>query len=526
MKAFEGFLLDKKEAVVQVLLIVGIGVLSSLLAKQLVWRADLTEDNRYTLSKASEEIAEGIDDPVTVTAYFSSELPPNLELVKDEFRNFLDEFRAYSEGNLEYEFVNPNENDETEQQAQQQQIQPLLINVRERDQVSQKRAYLGAVFRYEDKKEVLPVVRPGSSLEYDIALTIKKLIATEKPKIGLLQGHGEASRGSMPQAIQQLQQLYQVEEVSGIDTTEVPADIEVLAVVSPTQQLGTEELLAIDQYIMRGGKVIFAVNRVNANLQTGRGQPVNTGIENLLASYNIPVQSNLVRDLSSSEIQVQSRQGFFNVINNVRYPYIPVAPNFGEHPVSGGLESVVFPFVSALDTGAVDSTQQLTVLVSSSERSGTASGFYNLDPMQEWKEQDFTEANIPLAAAVEGSFTSAFAQNDTLEVPLKSSANTAIVVIGDGDFVVNGSGQQQQQLPEDNISFFVNAVDWLADDTGLIALRTKGITNRPLEQIEDGTKTFLKYLNVLLPIFLAGAYGLHRYRKAERRRQHWKEEGV
>ena len=85
-----------------------------------------------------------------------------------------------------------------------------------------------------------------------------------------------------------------------------------------------------------------------------------------------------------------------------------------------------------------------------------------------------------------------------------------MVVIGDGDFAVNGSGQKAQQINPDNINLMVNSIDWLADDTGLIELRTKGITNRPLDQIEDGRKSFLKYLNFLLPILIILLYGLFR----------------
>jgi ABC-type uncharacterized transport system involved in gliding motility auxiliary subunit len=146
--------------------------------------------------------------------------------------------------------------------------------------------------------------------------------------------------------------------------------------------------------------------------------------------------------------------------------------------------------------------------------------------MKEWTEAEFPDARIPVAAAIEGTFRSAFTDADTLDVARTESQETSLIVIGDGDFIVNGSGQQQQALPEDNVNLFVNAVDWLADDTGLIALRTKGITNRPLEQLEEGTKTLLKYLNVLLPVLLVIAYGLFRYQHRKKRRRMWEKSGI
>lgn len=523
---FKGFFKDRRAIFVQLLLILGILVAANVLADELIWRLDLTADNRYTLSPASEDIAVSLDDPVSVTAYFSADLPPQLGQVKDQFRNFLEEFRARSGNNLEYEFVNPNESDEAEQEAQQAGIRPVMIDVRERDQMSQKRAYFGAVFHYHDKQEVVPVIQPGAGLEYTIASTIKMLTTDEKPKIGLLQGHGEPGQQEIVQLANELNQQYQLVDVSGLDTAAVPADIEVMMIIAPAQKLSQKELTSIDQYIMSGGKAVFAINRVQTQLQQGMAQKLDTGIEQLLASYGLPVNPDLVRDANASNIQVQQRQGGFTMINQVQYPYIPLISNFGDHPISRGLETVVFRFVSSLDTTHTDSTRHLSVLAESSDQSGISSGYFNLNPMREWSRQDFQQSHIPLAAAMEGTFTSAFADNDSVDVPLKKSQKTSFVVFGDGDFLINGAGQQQQRLPEDNISIAVNSVDWLADDTGLIALRTKGITNRPLENVEDSTKAFLKYFNLFFPILLVFGYGLYRYQRKKARRRKWIEEGV
>ena len=93
---------------------------------------------------------------------------------------------------------------------------------------------------------------------------------------------------------------------------------------------------------------------------------------------------------------------------------------------------------------------------------------------------------------------------------ISGSVNSKMVVISNGNFAVNGEGQQANQLPPDNVNMLVNSIDWLSDDTGLIDLRTKGVTSRPLEQIEDGKKTFYKYLNFLLPLILIVVYGFVR----------------
>jgi ABC-type uncharacterized transport system involved in gliding motility auxiliary subunit len=94
-----------------------------------------------------------------------------------------------------------------------------------------------------------------------------------------------------------------------------------------------------------------------------------------------------------------------------------------------------------------------------------------------------------------------------LEGRLSGNVNSKIVLVSDGDFAVNGN-QQGNQLPPDNISLLVNSVDWLSDDTGLIELRTKEVTSRPIKEIPEGTKTFLKWFNFILPIVLVIIYGL------------------
>lgn len=524
--AFAGFLATRREAILQVLLIAGTLIALTYSANQFVWRADLTENNRYTLAQASEQVAEGLDDPVTVTAYFSSDLPGQFQRTREEFRALLQEFRAAAEGNVEFNFVNPNESDESEEDAQQAGIQPVTIDVRERDQVSQQRAYLGAVFQYGDQREAIPFIEPGSALEYTIASTIQKLTRDHSAVLGLLQGHGEPSFQEMIQLQDALDGRYETQTVSGVDTAGVPPNIDVLLIARPEEALSTEEALAIDQYVMRGGRVVFALNRAQANMRFGQAQPKQTGLEPLLETYGLPIRADLIRDQNASTVQVQEQRGGFSVVNQIRYPYIPQIVSFASHPISEGLDAAVFQFVSSLDTASVDTTAALTVLASSSDRSGRASLPASIQPSQEWNVADFPDGSLPIAGLLEGSFSSAFAETDTLSVERAEGAETKLLVIGDGDFIVNGEGQQQQRLPDGNINLMANGIDYLADDTGLLSLRTQRVTSRPLQQLEPGTKTLLKYLNVLLPILLVLGYGLLRYRRNRTRRQRWKEGAV
>ena len=137
--------------------------------------------------------------------------------------------------------------------------------------------------------------------------------------------------------------------------------------------------------------------------------------------------------------------------------------------------------------------------------SGTQNTPNYMNVQKKWNEQDFTAPNQILALSMEHM----------------GANNGSMVVVSNGQFINNGEGQQAQQLNMDNINFAANAIDWLSDDTGLVGLRTKGITSRPLESIDDGTKSLVKYGNVFSPILLILIYGFIRRSSVQRKRQKW-----
>ena len=129
---------------VTTILIIFIVLVINLLSTEFHLRLDFTEGSQYTLSDATEDILESLEEPITIKAYFSKDLPPNVSKTRKDFQEMLVEYASMADGNLEYEFINPNESEATENEAAQNGIQQILINVREKDQVKQQRAFLGA----------------------------------------------------------------------------------------------------------------------------------------------------------------------------------------------------------------------------------------------------------------------------------------------------------------------------------------------------------------------------------------------
>ncbi len=172
------------------------------------------------------------------------------------------------------------------------------------------------------------------------------------------------------------------------------------------------------------------------------------------------------------------------------------------------LQGVIFNFVSSLDTtGAAAKGLRSELLVRSSKHSGRQTGLFMIDPFQRYAPADLAEAGIPLAAIVGGSFKSFYVGKQPAAA-LTSSPETRIVVVGDGDFMKDDFVGNRG-----NLTFFSNIIDYLADDAGLITIRSKNVASPPLDQVSDGTRNALKYVNLFGPPLLIIAYGLFRWRK-------------
>jgi gliding-associated putative ABC transporter substrate-binding component GldG len=485
---------------ISIVLMVAIIILLNLLSEHFFFRLDLTENRQYTLSKASRDILKELTEPVTVKAYFSKDIPSQLIKTRNDFREMLVEYGKLSGQQVVFEFISPNENEELEREAMQSGIQPVVINVREKDQVKQQRAYMGAVLSLGERKEIIPVVEPGLAMEYTLSTAIKKLAVVNKPVVGLLQGQGEASMGELAQARQELGVLYNIKGVTVTDSTSIPADIKSLAIIRPTDSIPPRVFDELDRFLQRGGNLLVAMNRVKGDLQNGYGTGLTTGLETWLRTRGVNVNENFVVDQSCVNATMQQQIGNAIQISSVAIPYIPRVNIFSDHPVSQGLEEVILPFASTLDFVG-DSSVIFTPIMYSSELSGTQSAPVYFNFQRRWTRADFPLQKQVLGGVLEGTTGSG--------IPGK------MVVIGDGDFAVNEKGQQ---VNPDNISLLVNSIDWLSDDTGLIELRTKGVSSRPIKQMEDGTRTLIKWLNFLLPIVLVMIYGgvRYQYRKNQR----------
>lgn len=331
-------------------------------------------------------------------------------------------------------------------------------------------------------------------MEYSLSTAIKKLSVVNKPSIAIIQGHGEPAANELMQVFTELNILYNVQPLTLTDTTIIPEKYKTIAIVRPVDTIRAAQLKILDNFLARGGSIFLALNRVEGNFSNGMGTAVSRGLDNWLQKKGIIIADNFIIDASCGAVTLQQRQGTFTMFTQIQFPYLPIIHKFADNPITKGLESVSLQFASPI-TFTGDSSIKFTPIAFSSEKSGSLRTPLYFDIQKQWQMSDFPVSNLTVAAIIEGK--------------LSGNTKSKIVLVSDGDFVV-GSSREDNQLPPDNVSLMVNSIDYLSDDTGLIDLRTKGFTSRPIKELGDSTKVLLKWFNFLAPIILIIIYGLVR----------------
>ena len=494
---------------IPVLLIIGIVVLLNVMVQPFVLRLDFSEGKQYTLTEATRGILGNLKEPVTVTAYFSGKLPPDIGKVKKDFQDLLVEYAARSGGQLEYSFIDP-QTDQQKQEAVNYGIQPLTINVREKDQVRQQQAYLGAVVKRGNLTEVIPFIEPGSSPEYPLTTAIKRLSLTSKPSIAFLYGHDEFSVNELREVVQSLSSLYDIQVLDMNQQTAIADSVKVAVMWGPKSVVPFEHLNMLDAYLNRGGHLVVGLNRVTVDMQQAVVQSVETGLESWLLNKGVRVDSSVVVDVQCGSVNVPQNLGFMQVSAQVKFPYLPLVSEFADHPVTKGISQVLLPYASpVIFTGKADGSTAFQPLMYSSERSGVFPLPHQIQIAEKtWKESDF-----PLSAVKLGGILSRTGTDGNQH---------HLVVFGDADFPTTGEGGQS--VGKENVSLLVNAIDWLGDDTGLLTLRSKALGFRPIKAsylLDEANqqRQLIKWGNVLLPVVLVGLIGLLMHRRNQRIRK-------
>ena len=278
---------------------------------------------------------------------------------------------------------------------------------------------------------------------------------------------------------------------------EIPADLHLLLVNGVEDSISPVEMDHLKTFIGRGGNLFMAQGRISANLATQVGKPIRSNIFDFLANLGLKLEENLVLDRKCSQVTVEQTQGFFRINTQMQYPFFPVVQRFGNHLVVKGLEQVQVLYPSEISLGGAsgsNGTRSVVPLLTTSEKSGVVTGYYNLNPIQ---NPSLGRLNQP------GKAVGALAISDST-----GSASQVLLVSDSRFFEDSGAGGSRE-----NHVFIANAVDFLMGERDLVALRSREVTARPLPDLEDAVKARLKLANIILPPVLIIGWGIFMWRR-------------
>ncbi len=544
----------RTQAIIQLLLFIGIAIFLNVLGNIFFTTFDLTEEKRFTLTKPTQQLLNDLDEVVYVQVLLDGELPAGVKRLQTATQEMLDDFRSHS-GYIEYEITNPlvgnvEENNAAKQELAKENILPTSLRVKGTEDTRQLLFYTYAIVHYKGRTIPVNLVEKEggvldeytinnsvSLLEYKIANAIQKLQTYGKPYIAFTTGHGELQEVQTLDIRRSLYSFYNVGFINMDSAYVIPQDIKVLIIAKPQMEFSERDKFLIDQYIMNGGKVMWLIDRMAVNLDSmyrvknyiPHDYPLN--LDDQLFKYGARIQPNLVLDMRCSQIELlisandKARDKF-------NWYYHPIAVPESQHPIVKNLDGVNLFFPSKVDTIKTKTNIKKTVLLESSEYSREQFlpmrlNFeilrYEPDPTK------FNKGKQPLAVMYEGEFPSLYENRvtdnmkemlDKIEQPFKDrSVDTKMLVVGDGDVIknlINPTDNTPIPLGFNrfmrytfaNKAFLVNAIEYMLDERGVIEARAKDVKLRLLDTVkakEERRKWQL--VNLLLPILFLFLFG-------------------
>ncbi|HTK20883.1 MAG TPA: gliding motility-associated ABC transporter substrate-binding protein GldG [Mucilaginibacter sp.] len=535
---------DKKGLVSGLAFIVAVAIISSLAFT----RFDFTKEKRFTISKISRGILDSLPKEVKVTVYLEgNNFPSAFKRLRSATKDMLNDLEAYSHHKLQFDFVDPLKGQSNDQQQQTLQamgekgIEPTNLSEKTDNGLIQKLIIPYAVVSSGDKEVPVKLLlnRIGLSpedqlnnsiqnLEYAFASAIKKVTTGGKPEIGFTEGHNELTDVQLNDAMKSLSEGF---TVGRVDLKTIPfaalEKVKLLVIPKPDKPFTELEKFKLDQYVMRGGRVLWTIDQVSAELDSLRGHGgeqlafnKQLNLDDQLFVYGIRINYDLIADISCSQIPVATGSvGGQAQIQNVPWLFYPLIMPLSKHPIVKNLDGIHTEFISTIDTLAIKGVNK-TVLLSSSPYNKKFNTPYLLSLQmleQEPQPKDFQSTTKPVGVLLEGKFKSDFLNrpmpeglNEKVE-SLTESKPTKMIVISDGDVLKNQVGSDGSPFPLGydhytqqsfgNKNLLLNIADYMTDDSGLIGLRTKEIQLRLLDRARiRSEKLYWQVINNVIPL--------------------------
>lgn len=483
-----------------ILLIIGILAVINFLSYQIFYRFDLTQGKIYSLSPSSKKIAGNLEDIVNIKAYFSNNLPNQFVSTRREVADVLNEYKAYSNGKISIEFIDPGEDEEMKNELYMKGIPQLTFQVIEKDKAQTLNGYMGVAINYGDKTEIIPVVKQGAGdLEYQLTTAIKKVTAKNDIAVGYVTSNGTMDQSKeIKTGLQALRELYNVKELN-LSDNEIPSDIKTLIIAGPKEQFSEHELKSINSFLSRGGSLLVMMDGVNVN-QNMQAEVNKTNLDKLLEKYGIKINKNLIADTRNGLASFS--QGYMTF--SVNYPYWPKITKEGFNNncnIVSSLEGAILPWASSIEIdGSKIDKNIATALVFTTNQAWESKDNFNISPsIMNANSSNKNEYN--LAVELNGMINNAYPDEKNLKF------NGRIIIIGDSDFISDNFSINNP----DNMNLFLNSVDSLSLGDDLINIRAKNIISRPIKNLSDGARAAIRYVNIFGVTAVVIVFGLTRY---------------
>ena len=535
-------------------------------------RFDLTKEKRYSLSKATKDLLKNLDDDVQIDVFLKGEFPAGFKKLAASTDEFLGLMKDRNGSKIHYRFISPEDEMPASRTTYSDSLVrlgavPINLTVQKKAGESSNIIFPVAVMHYKNKQALVNLY-PGASgrisqeeinsaealMEYQFANTMGKLIQEKPPAIVYATGNGEPTDYRVIDLEQTLTKDYRFGPFD-ILKNQIPAEADVLMIVKPTVQFSEDQKLKIDQFVMRGGKLLLFIDDLIAEQDSLAMQPEtiaydrNLNLTDLFFRYGFRINPDLIMDLQCDVIPFVVGGNAENPqLEFLRWNYYPMFTSGGSR-MNKNLGYVASRFANSIDTIQVSGVSKKSLLVSSANsRKISTPALISLNENKNVpQDEKFRQNAIPVAMLLEGKFTSLFrnriaqSQKDTIAamggVYKEFSNDNKMIVVGDGDIVLNdfvpGNGPGSQPItiqmgwnkytyteyikesdyarlfvPVANREFLLSCIEYLTNDASISETRNKDIVLRLLDsqKVKEQKPTW-QFINIGLPVLLVLLFG-------------------
>jgi gliding-associated putative ABC transporter substrate-binding component GldG len=527
-------------------------ILLNLLASKNFFRIDLTEEKRYTIREQTKDLLSNLEEDVYIEVFLDGDLNAAFKRFRKSIQETLEAFRTYSHNRVHFTFTDPavamgqKARNEFMQDLAAKGIQPTNVIDNQGGNRVEKLIFPGALVSYggfetgvmllKGNKARTPEEEINQSIEgveYELARAIEKVSSENRKRIGFVTGHGELDSLSVISFKRDLLEFYDVTKTD-LSSPKLPG-YDALIIAKPTKRFSEGDKFRLDQYIMQGGKVLFLLDKLEANMDSASREdyfafPYDLNLDDQLYRYGIRINLDLVQDESAALYPVVTGMtGNKPQVQLMNWPFFPLINRYTTHPITRNMDAVVLKFASSIDTVKAEHIIKTPLLFTSPyTRKVTAPVHVSMNEIRKDLDRNaFTAGSIPLGYLLEGKFTSLYKNRFPPEEVntkdfLQSGKDAKIIVFPDGDLVKNEFSlrtHQPQPLgfdPFTNYTFatrdlLMNAIAYLVDENGLIQTRSKQIKIRPLdkERVKEERAKW-QAINMIAPLVLLVVYGFIR----------------